>query len=77
MTAPFSTQTFRILLETDAPFMAPSNLPKASGKRPLCHSAMIPWTADFVAKHAMARGTWDATDVMEHARRNANIVYGI
>ncbi|CAL1707858.1 unnamed protein product [Somion occarium] len=47
----------RILLETDAPFMTPSNLspslinPALKNKRfPLCHTAMIPWTAEFVSQ---------------------------
>jgi len=46
----------RIVLETDAPYMIPANLyasltsPEMKGKRlPLCHTGMIPWTADFVA----------------------------
>ncbi|KAF4622570.1 hypothetical protein D9613_009619 [Agrocybe pediades] len=46
--------SLRILLETDAPFMIPTNvqnhLPAAKRKKlPLSHSAMIPWTAKFVA----------------------------
>ncbi|KAK7692895.1 hypothetical protein QCA50_004530 [Cerrena zonata] len=47
----------RILLETDAPFMTPSNLsvssinPALKNKRfPLCHTAMVPWTAEFVSR---------------------------
>lgn len=49
-----SPTTLRILLETDAPFMVPSNLyddlPAIRGKKlPVCHTAMIPWTAKFVA----------------------------
>lgn len=49
----------RILLETDAPYMIPANIyaaltsPDMKGKKPkrlpLCHTGMIPWTADFVA----------------------------
>ncbi|KAG5640663.1 hypothetical protein DXG03_007600 [Asterophora parasitica] len=51
----------RILLETDAPYMIPSNLYasitsladvpglKKGAKLPVCHSAMLPWTAEFVA----------------------------
>ncbi|KAF9552164.1 hypothetical protein CPC08DRAFT_302714 [Agrocybe pediades] len=46
--------TLRILLETDAPYMVPANLyddlPAIKGKKlPVCHSAMVPWTAKFVA----------------------------
>lgn len=49
--------SLRIILETDAPYMVPSNLsdaiPALKGKRvPLSHSAMIPWTAGFVAEVA-------------------------
>ena len=47
----------RIVLETDAPFMTPSNLSTASinpslkNKRfPLCHTAMVPWTAEFISR---------------------------
>jgi len=51
----------RILLETDSPYMTPSNiydsLPElkkpgnSSGnlRLPFCHSGMIPWTAEFVS----------------------------
>ncbi|TEB26776.1 Metallo-dependent hydrolase [Coprinellus micaceus] len=44
----------RIVLETDAPYMVPANIydsvPAIKGKRfPVCHTAMVPWTAQFVA----------------------------
>ncbi|KAG9087481.1 hypothetical protein FRC06_002519 [Ceratobasidium sp. 370] len=48
----------RIVLETDAPYMVPSNFmgvqQKAHGLKsntriPLCHTGMIPWIAEFVA----------------------------
>jgi TatD DNase family protein len=50
----------RILLETDAPYMVPSNIYPAiaslgtasRGKLPLSHASMIPWTAAFVAETA-------------------------
>ncbi|PPQ86345.1 hypothetical protein CVT25_005598 [Psilocybe cyanescens] len=50
-----SPSSLRILLETDAPFMVPANLyddlPAIRGKKlPVCHTAMIPWTAKFVAE---------------------------
>ncbi|KAF7783376.1 hypothetical protein Agabi119p4_1400 [Agaricus bisporus var. burnettii] len=72
--------SLRILLETDAPFMVPANLynaiPELKGKRlPISHSAMIPWTADFVA--GLTEGKWDAERVMIEARENAKRVYGI
>jgi TatD DNase family protein len=70
---------FRILLETDAPYMIPGNiyasLNGVKGKLPICHTAMIPWTADFVAK--VAGQGWDAERVMRVARDNARKVYGV
>ncbi|CAE6460391.1 unnamed protein product [Rhizoctonia solani] len=56
-----SRSPLRILLETDAPYMVPSNLTKyqqqtmglkSNARMPLCHAGMIPWTAEFVAKEA-------------------------
>lgn len=54
--SPSGASPLRILLETDAPYMIPANLytsltsPDMKGKRlPLCHTGMIPWTADFIA----------------------------
>ncbi|KAF4622421.1 hypothetical protein D9613_009598 [Agrocybe pediades] len=82
----------RILLETDAPYMVPANLyddlPAIKGKKlPVCHSAMVPWTAKFVADLAngveggsdpVVPGTqWDADLVMKIARDNARKVYGV
>ncbi|KAJ8089490.1 hypothetical protein PM082_014743 [Marasmius tenuissimus] len=76
----------RILLETDAPYMVPTNiyasLSSLSGNRlPLSHSAMIPWTADFVSgvlkeKEGETDG-WDSTKVLEVGRENARKVYGV
>ncbi|KAF8621449.1 hypothetical protein AX15_007802 [Amanita polypyramis BW_CC] len=70
----------RILLETDAPYMVPANVynvlpPLKGAKLPLCHSAMIPWTAEFVA--GVAGNGWDAERVMREARENARKVYGV
>ncbi|KAI4527735.1 Metallo-dependent hydrolase [Schizophyllum commune Loenen D] len=74
-----SSSPFRIILETDAPYMVPTNvysvLSGMKGRLPLCHTAMIPWTADFVA--GILGDGWDATRVMEIARENARKVYGI
>ena len=56
------TPPLRILLETDAPYMVPGNIYKSltslkSGARlPLCHTAMLPWTAAFVADVANGIG---------------------
>ena len=73
------TDTPRIILETDAPYMVPSNLydalPGFKGRLPLCHTAMIPWTAQFVAD-AIGNG-WDAGKVMELGRTNARTMYGV
>lgn len=72
--------------------MIPANvcddIPALKGKRlPVCHSAMIPWTAKFVAsvaKEAMdvtigaeKMLVWDADKVMAVARENAKTIYGI
>ena len=47
--------------------MVPTNvysvLSGMKGRLPLCHTAMIPWTADFVA--GILGDGWDATRVME------------
>lgn len=79
----------RILLETDAPYMVPANLyddlPAIKGKKlPVCHSAMVPWTAKFVANVAnggaglvQTEGRWTADEVMRVARENARKVYGV
>jgi TatD DNase family protein len=69
----------RIILETDAPFMVPANiyasLPTIRGRLPLCHTAMIPWTAEAVA--TIAGEGWDVDRVLELGKVNANNVYGI
>lgn len=70
-----SPESLRILLETDAPFMVPGNLYNdlpniGKGKKlPICHSAMIPWTAKFVADITnKARGiTPPAVDAVDGA----------
>lgn len=50
----------RLILETDAPFMVPSNLypslKDVKGRLPLSHTGMIPWTAEFVASIANGQG---------------------
>lgn len=69
----------RIILETDAPYMVPSNLydalPGFKGRLPLCHTAMIPWTAQFVAD--AIGGDWDAGKIMELGRTNARTMYSV
>ncbi|KAF7985424.1 hypothetical protein HWV62_5143 [Athelia sp. TMB] len=89
-----NSSPLRILLETDAPYMIPANIytslttPEMKGKRlPLCHTGMIPWTADFVAgvlnedgsgdEERKIESMWDATNVMKVARDNAKAIYGV
>jgi TatD DNase family protein len=79
----------RIVLETDAPFMVPSNVYAAipelgsssrAGRLPLSHAAMIPWTAACVAEvanEAAGEEAWDVPRVLAVARENARKVYGI
>ncbi|KAF5343406.1 hypothetical protein D9756_011610 [Leucocoprinus leucothites] len=82
-----SSSQLRILLETDAPYMIPANLYSSlpstldgeslkSRKLPICHSAMIPWVAEFVANVANQE-EWTAERVMTTARENAKRVYRI
>lgn len=69
----------RFLLETDAPYMVPANiydsLSEVKGRLPLCHTAMIPWVADFAA--ASGIDGWDTARIMRRANENARKVYGI
>ncbi|KAK7054847.1 hypothetical protein VNI00_003310 [Paramarasmius palmivorus] len=79
----------RILLETDAPYMVPSNIyssiPTLGGSRlPLSHSAMIPWTTDFVAgifngkdQDGDAAQVCDSETVLKVGRENARKMYGV
>ncbi|KAJ3513074.1 hypothetical protein NLJ89_g3150 [Agrocybe chaxingu] len=90
-----SSPHLRVLLETDAPFMTPSNIyaePALKGKKlPISHSAMIPWTAKFVAEvvnEALGRRkedggepketemVWSTDEVMRVSRENARKIYG-
>ena len=80
-----ATRSLRIVLETDAPFMIPGNLynslPEIKGRKlPLCHTAMLPWTAEFVARignEAVGDGKWDVESVMKVSRENARKMYGV
>ena len=69
----------RIILETDAPFMVPSNvygaIPTFRGRLPLSHTAMIPWTAEFVA--GVAGDGWDTGQVLRLGMENAAKLYGV
>jgi len=76
-----ASQSLRIVLETDAPYMAPATLTsqtlslKSGQKLPFSHSGMIPWTAEFVAK--VAGGDWDTEKVLKVANENAKFLYGV
>lgn len=84
---PASPPPLRILLETDAPFMTPSNLPlqsfglKAGTRLPFSHSGMIPWTAQYVAQVATeaagGRITWTTQDILRIGAENARAMYGV
>ncbi|THU83511.1 Metallo-dependent hydrolase [Dendrothele bispora CBS 962.96] len=64
------SSNLRILLETDAPYMVPANIYDSlnsfkppgvngqtlKGRLPLSHSAMIPWTANFVVGEVTKEG---------------------
>ncbi len=83
--------SLRIVLETDAPYMTPSNLYNSlmeiKGRRlPLCHTAMIPWTAEFVADVAgqppseegdQKPTIWTTETVLRIGRENAKKMYGV
>ncbi|EDR07064.1 uncharacterized protein LACBIDRAFT_299432 [Laccaria bicolor S238N-H82] len=81
MSSASPSEPLRILLETDAPFMTPGNLyaslpASLKGKKlPLSHTAMIPWTAEFVA--GVAGEGWDVDKVMREGRDNARNMYGV
>ncbi|KAI0356133.1 hypothetical protein OH77DRAFT_1436334 [Trametes cingulata] len=85
MVAAAPQSPLRILLETDAPFMTPSNiyntLKEVKGRLPLSHSAMIPWTAEFTAdvanESASTEAHWDVERVMRESRENAQKMYGV
>ncbi|KAF9257352.1 Metallo-dependent hydrolase [Marasmius fiardii PR-910] len=80
-----SPSSLRILLETDAPYMIPSNiynslsLTSSGGNRlPISHSAMIPWTADFLTGILKEdESGWDTETVLRVGRENARKVYGV
>jgi TatD DNase family protein len=70
----------RLLLETDSPFMTPNNVLKAikglggkSTRLNVCWSAMIPWTAEWVAN---IKGI-SVEKVLEVTSLNAERMYGI
>lgn len=78
----------RILLETDAPYLAPANLPSkqigmtSKQRYPFCHGGVLPWTAEFVASVLNEGKTdddtqWTTVDVLRQARENARACYRI
>ena len=70
----------RIVLETDSPFMIPTNLPlkelglKNGQKLPLSHSGQMSWTAEWVAK--VLGGEWTTEMVVALSRVIAKRQYG-
>ncbi|KAF9257359.1 hypothetical protein L218DRAFT_965421 [Marasmius fiardii PR-910] len=80
-----SPSSLRISLETDAPYMISSNiynslsLTFSGGNRlPIIHSAMIPWTADFLTGPLKEdESGWDTETVLCVGRENARKVYGV
>ncbi|TFK61510.1 Metallo-dependent hydrolase [Pluteus cervinus] len=76
------TAPLRIVLETDAPYMTPGNIcgslpAEVKGKKlPICHSAMIPWTAEFVVG-VVGSEKWDVEKVMKESRDNCRMIYGV
>lgn len=51
---------------------------KSGSKMPLCHTTMLPWTAEFVAEVAReVEPAYDAERVMREARDNARLMYGV
>ncbi|KAK0202719.1 Metallo-dependent hydrolase [Desarmillaria ectypa] len=77
-------ETFRIVLETDAPSTVPSNVYPAliagltSTKQirlPLSHSLMIPFTAQYVA--SILGDAWVTKGVLTAGREGAKRIYGV
>lgn len=58
----------RFLLETDAPYMAPSPY-----RGYVAHSGMVPFVAKTIAE---VKGV-SLSDVFQHARQNTKVMYGI
>ncbi|KAK4051935.1 hypothetical protein OIV83_002640 [Microbotryomycetes sp. JL201] len=85
--SPSNPGALRILLETDAPYMIPSNMGpptslgmKGGQKLPHSHSGMLPWTASFIAQILNENRTedlWTTQDVIRVARQNAAKIYKI
>ncbi|KAM0788287.1 hypothetical protein ACM66B_001433 [Microbotryomycetes sp. NB124-2] len=73
--SPSNPAALRILLETDAPYMIPSNMGpptslgmKGGQKLPFSHSGMLPWIAAFVAQVLNEDRTeelWTTQDVLK------------
>ena len=85
-------------VQTDSPYMAPANLPRAcvlctlatltlcsemglkgSQRVPHSTSAMLPWTAAFVAAEASKVDGVELSveDVFRASRHNARFIYGV
>lgn len=76
-----TSSVLRLLLETDSPYMLPTNLPvkeigvKTARSLATCHSGMIPFTAEFVAEQA--GNGWTTEEVITACRENARKMYGV
>jgi TatD DNase family protein len=76
-----NSSVLRLLLETDSPYMTPTNLPvsemgiKSARSLATSHSAMIPYTAQFVAE--TAGNGWTTEEVLRCCRENARKMYGV
>ena len=88
MAAKSSDNYLRILLETDAPYMTPSNiyeaLPELKGKNggnntrlPLCHPGMVPWTAEFVSNVVKEQASLTTDAILRASAANAKHMYGV
>lgn len=71
----------RIVLETDSPFMTPTNVPwkelglKSGQRMPVCHSGMITYTAAFAAE--VLGVDWTADKVVRLSAENSKRHYGV
>ncbi|GAA6002174.1 hypothetical protein JCM10207_003109 [Rhodosporidiobolus poonsookiae] len=86
--SPEKPEGLRIVLETDAPFMVPTNLPtkemgmNSKQRFPFSTPPVLPWTAEFVAR-VLNEGKgdderkWTTVDVLRQARENARKLYGV
>ena len=76
-----TSTVLRLLLETDSPYMLPTNLPvkemgiKSARSLPTSHSGMLPYTAQFIAE--TTGNGWTTEEVIRACRENATKMYGV